>query len=114
VPANRLIRYTLDHGLAGLENMLGLPGTVGGAVYNNSHHLDKLFGDHIIEVDVIGSKGEIKKYTQKELQFDYDYSIFHKTKETILSATFQLKREDKNTLWEIANAAVARRALTTT
>lgn len=112
VPANLLIRYTLDQGLSGLEDMLGLPGSVGGAVYNNSHHLDKLFGDHIVEVEVLDQEGKIKKYTQKELQFDYDYSIFHKTKETILSATFQLKRGDKDKLWEIANAAVKRRATT--
>ncbi len=112
VPANLLIRYTLDQGLQGLEDMLGLPGTVGGAVYNNSHHLDKLFGDHIIEVAAIDQEGKIKKYTQQDLKFDYDYSIFHKTKETILSASFQLKRGNKGELWEIANAAVKRRATT--
>ncbi len=112
VTANYLIRYTLDEGLAGLEDMLGLPGTVGGAVYNNSHHLDKLWGDHIVEVEVLDLEGKIKKYTQKECQFDYDYSIFHKTKETILSASFQLKRGDKAALWEIATAAVKRRSST--
>lgn len=112
VPANLLIRYTLDQGLAGLEHMLGLPGSVGGAVYNNSHHLDKLFGDHIVEVSALDKEGKIKKYTQKELQFDYDYSIFHKTKEIVLSASFLLKRGDKNILWETANAAVKRRTTT--
>ena len=112
VPSNLLIRYTLDQGLAGLEHMLGLPGSVGGAVYNNSHHLDKLLGDHIVEVEVLNLEGKIKKYTQKECQFDYDYSIFHKTKEIILSATFQLKRGDKESLLEIANAAVQRRSTT--
>lgn len=112
VPANLLIRYTLDQGLSGLEDMLGLPGTVGGAVYNNSHHLDKLFGEHIIEVEAIGQDGKLKKYTSKELAFDYDYSIFHKTKESIVTASFQLKRGDKDQLWEIANAAVKRRATT--
>jgi UDP-N-acetylmuramate dehydrogenase len=112
VPANLLIRYTLDQGLSGLEDMLGLPGSVGGAVYNNSHHLDKLFGDHIVEVDVLDAEGKIKKYTQKDLQFSYDYSIFHKTKETVLTASFQLKRGDKDQLWELATAAVKRRATT--
>lgn len=112
VTANYLIRYTLDEGLAGLEDMLGLPGTVGGAVYNNSHHLDKLWGDHLVEVEVLDLEGKIKKYTQKECQFDYDYSVFHKTKETILSASFQLKRGDKAKLWEVATEAVKRRSST--
>ena len=112
VTANYLIRYTLDEGLAGLEDMLGLPGTVGGAVYNNSHHLDKLFGDHIIEVEVLDHAGKIKKYTNAECQFAYDYSIFHKTKEVILSASFQLSRGDKTMLWSIATEAVKRRSST--
>jgi UDP-N-acetylmuramate dehydrogenase len=112
VPANHLIRYTLDQGLSGLEDMLGLPGSVGGAVYNNSHHLGHLFGDHLIEVLVLDLEGKIKKYTQQECKFDYDYSIFHKTKEIVLSASFQMKRGDKDALWEVANAAVKRRATT--
>ena len=112
VPANLLIRYTLDQGLSGLEEMLGLPGSVGGAVYNNSHHLDKLFGDHIVEVSALDLQGKIKKYTQNELQFDYDYSVFHKTKEIVLSASFLLKKGDKDQLWEVANAAVKRRSST--
>ncbi len=112
VPANHLIRYTLDQGLSGLEDMLGLPGSVGGAVYNNSHHLGHLFGDHLIEVLVLDLEGKIKKYTQAECKFDYDYSIFHKTKEIVLSASFQMKRGDKDSLWEVANAAVKRRATT--
>lgn len=112
VTANYLIRYTLDQSLAGLENMLGLPGTVGGAVYNNSHHIDELWGDHIIEVEALDQEGKIKKYTQKECQFAYDYSIFHKTKEVILSASFLLKQDDKAKLWEVATAAVKRRSST--
>jgi UDP-N-acetylmuramate dehydrogenase len=112
VPANLLIRYTLDQGLSGLEEMLGLPGTVGGAVYNNSHHLDKLWGDHIVEVEVLDQEGKRKKYNHDELHFAYDYSIFHKTRETILTATFQLKHGDKTALWEIATAAVKRRSAT--
>ncbi len=112
VPANLLIRYALDQGLAGLEDMLGLPGSVGGAVYNNSHHLNSLFGDHIVEVEVLDREGNRKKIPARDMQFSYDYSVLHKTKETVLSATFQLARGDKNALWEIANAAVRRRATT--
>lgn len=112
VPANLLIRYTIDQGLAGLEDMLGLPGTVGGAVYNNSHHLDKLWGDHIVEVEVLDQGGNLKKYSHDDMHFAYDYSVLHKTHETVLSATFQLTKGDKTALWEIANAAVKRRATT--
>lgn len=112
VPANKLIRYTVDEGLQGLEEFLGLPGTVGGAVYNNSHHLGELIGDRVVEVTVIDSEGNLKKYLHDDLKFAYDYSILHKTKEVILTVSFQLKRGDKTKLWEIATEAVKRRSAT--
>lgn len=112
VTANYLIRYTLDEALAGLEEMLGLPGTVGGATYNNSHHLDKLWGEHIYEVEAIDPEGKINKFTQKDCKFAYDYSIFHENKNIILTVSFLLKQGDKNALWEIANNCVKRRATT--
>ncbi len=112
VPANKLIRYTVDEGLEGLEKFLGLPGTVGGAIYNNSHHLGELIGDRVVEVVVIDPQGNLKKYQQDDMKFDYDYSILHKTKEIVVTVSFQLKRGDKTTLWEAATEAVKRRSVT--
>jgi len=112
VPANQLIRYSLDEGLAGLEDFLGLPGSVGGAIYNNSHHLGKLIGDLVVEVSTLNQSGKVISLQPKELKFAYDYSVFHETNNTILTASFQLKRADKTALWERANAAVKRRATT--
>lgn len=112
VPANKLIRYTCDEGLEGLEEFLGLPGTVGGAVFNNSHHLTHLIGDHVVEVVTLSQEGQLKKYQHDDMKFEYDYSILHKTQETVITVSFQLKRGDKAQLWEKANAAVKRRATT--
>lgn len=112
VPANQLIRYTLDEGLAGLEDFLGLPGTVGGAIYNNSHHLGKLIGDLVSEVTALDQRGDLITLTPRELKFAYDYSVFHDTGDTILTASFLLSRGDKEELWQRGNAAVSRRAAT--
>ncbi len=112
VMANQLIRYTLNEGYAGLEDFLGLPGTIGGAIYNNSHHLGKLIGDLVVEVEALDRQGNLQKYSQAELGFAYDYSRFHQTKEVILSVTFQLSQGDKQALWAKAEAAVKRRATT--
>ncbi len=112
VPANQLIRYCIDEGLSGLEDFLGLPGTVGGAIYNNSHHLGKLIGDLVVEVTALNKNGEIITLHPQDLKFSYDYSIFHNSQDTILTASFQLKRGDKDKIWESGNAAVKRRAST--
>jgi UDP-N-acetylmuramate dehydrogenase len=106
---NALVRYSIDESLEGLEEFLGIPGTVGGAVFNNSHHLDHLIGDNIVEVEVIGKDGEIKSYSQAKMKFGYDYSILHQTKEVVLSATFKLSLGDNQKLWQKAEAALKRR-----
>jgi len=106
---NALVRYTIDESLQGLEEFLGIPGTVGGAVFNNSHHLDHLIGDNIVEVEVIGADGKIKTYSQNQMKFDYNYSILQKTKEIILTATFKLSTGNNQKLWEKAEAALKRR-----
>lgn len=112
VSINQLVRYTIDESLAGLEEFLGVPGTIGGAIYNNAHHLEHLIGDYVANVEVINSEGEIKTYTGKEMKFAYDYSRIQDTKEIVLSVTFNLKSGDKKELWEKAEAALKRRRAT--
>lgn len=106
---NQVVRFTLEESLAGLEEFLGIPGTIGGAVYNNSHHLDHLIGDCVSEVGVVDEKGEEKIYTKFEMKFAYDYSVLQRTNEVILWASFLLRRGDKKKLWEKAETALKRR-----
>lgn len=101
---NQLVRFTLDEGLAGLEYFLGLPGTVGGAVWNNSHNerLKKYFGELILQAEIITVSGDIKIVDQKYFQFGYDRSKIQKTGETILSVALSLFSGIKEDLWKIA------------
>lgn len=101
-PVNRLVRYTLNESLSGLENFLGLPGTVGGAIWTNAHNLKAgdFFGDHLFEARLLTPDGEIKKVTQDYFRFDYDQSKIQKTGDIVLSAIFQLNLGDKAKLWE--------------
>jgi len=105
VLVNRLVRFTLEKGIAGLENFLGLPGTVGGAVYINAHNLKAgdFFGNHLLKACLLTSEGNIKKVSRDYFNFDYDKSKIQETKELVLSITFSLKSEDSKKLWEKAN-----------
>ena len=109
VVVNQLVRYTIEESLAGLEEFLGIPGTVGGAVFNNSHHLDHLIGDYISEVGVVNEAGEEIVYKNSEMGFDYDDSRLQGTKEVVLWAKFSLIKGDKKQLWQLAEAALRRR-----
>lgn len=109
---NHLVRYTIDQGLAGLEVFLGLPGTVGGAIYNNSHYKDQLFGDFVVSVDTLDHRGIAHTYTNSQLDFAYDHSRFHQNPELIINAVLELPAGDKTKSWEKATQYAKNRAAT--
>lgn len=111
VPVNRLVRFTVDEGLKGLEMQLGLPGTVGGAVYMNSKWTkpEGYVGDAVYQARILTPAGEALVVDQKYFQFAYDTSIIQKTGDIVLSVVFALAASDKDELWKIANESIAYR-----
>ena len=103
-PMPVVILHTVKHGLSGLEEHKGLPGTVGGAVYTNSKwtHPTSYVGDNLIGAQVIDREGNIRKVDKDYFQFTYDYSKLQDTKEVLLSATFRFQ---KKTPEEVARKA---------
>ncbi len=108
---NRLVRYCCEAGLAGLEMHLGLPGTVGGALYMNSKwtHPPAYVGDVVFKAKIIDRKGKIKEVDRDYFEFGYDQSSLQKTQEIVVSAVFILKKADPKTLWRVADASMAYR-----
>ncbi|HZZ99037.1 MAG TPA: UDP-N-acetylmuramate dehydrogenase [Candidatus Saccharimonadia bacterium] len=96
LPTNVIVRASVDAGLEGLEKFLGLPGSVGGAVYNNSHFSGKdLIGNVVKTVHLIDATGEKVMRTRDEMEYAYDYSILQKTHEVIIWVEFELPKGDK-------------------
>lgn len=91
---NALINKLNQTGITGLEWFYGIPGTVGGAVYMNIHGGNYFFADFIQSVELLSKSGDIKNLTHKDLNLKYDYSIFHESKEFILSANLVLYHGD--------------------
>jgi UDP-N-acetylmuramate dehydrogenase len=92
-----LVSQTVDLGFQGLEYFLGVPGTLGGATYNNAHYLSDLVGEHIYRVEIINSHGEFEWLTNDQCEFGYDRSRFQKTKEIITRVEFILAAGDRET-----------------
>jgi len=111
VVINQLVRITVEEGLAGLEMQLGLPGSVGGAVYMNSKwtHPVGYVGDVVYQAKILTPQGEIKIVPKSYFQFAYDTSILQKSNDIVLSVVFALRRADKKELWKIANDSVVYR-----
>ncbi len=91
-----LINVLIDKGITGLQWFAGIPGTLGGAIYNNIHGGNRFFSEVIENVTYLDESGTIKTRNNDELQFDYDYSIFHTTKDIILFADLNLYKGDKD------------------
>jgi len=108
---NQVVRFTIEEGLAGLEYQLGLPGTVGGAIYTNARYTPKSIyvNDSLDRIKIINKKGEIEELSVDYLIFP-DTNILNPSDIIILSAIFRLTPGDKNQLWERANEAALYRS----
>ncbi len=74
VPLTALISQTARAGLAGLENLTGIPGTVGGAVLGNSGGRQGSIGQFVRRATVMDANGEIQIRERDELIFSYRQS----------------------------------------
>lgn len=83
----------LKNGFAGFEGLLGIPGSVGGAVVMNAGAFGYSVSDYIKEVSVL-FKGEIKRYNAEECGFSYRQSRFLRFGGVIVSATFAYYKDD--------------------
>ena len=59
VTINGLVRWTLSHGLAGLEAWAGTPGTVGGAIHGNAHFRGRLISELVDGVELVTPAGQV-------------------------------------------------------
>ncbi len=111
VSINKLVRFTIEEGLAGLEMQLGLPGTVGGALYMNSKwtHPEGYVGDAVYQAIIVGKDGQTKIVPKSYFQFAYDTSILQKSQDIVVKVIFTLTHKDKKSLWDSANASISYR-----
>lgn len=99
------------HGLAGMEKMAGIPGTVGGAIYGNAGAYGQEIQNCIKKVQVYdAARHNIRWLSQHNCQFDYRESIFKKRKELIiLCAKFAFVRSVPKILKNISKNIIALR-----
>ena len=107
-PVSKLVGETISKGWEGFEYHLGLPGTVGGALYMNSKWTKPLnyFGQNLSYAILIDQNGNVKKVSKEYFQFGYDFSILQKTKEIILEGVFKLKKTRPTILNQRAQLAL--------
>jgi len=93
VPLQELINFTKEHGYSGMEELAGIPGSLGGAIYMNAGSFGREVKDIVTSVSLMDMDGEIKILHKDELKFSYRASNIPQDL-IILSANTLLKRDD--------------------
>jgi UDP-N-acetylmuramate dehydrogenase len=95
---DKVITFSLDHNLVGLEWAGGLPGTVGAAVRGNVGAYGAEIKDTLVAAEVLDYSGDtptLKTLTNLELEFAYRSSLVKTQKKMIvIMAKFELKKEE--------------------
>lgn len=108
VMLGHLVLECTKAGLTGTESLIGVPGTLGGALVMNAGAYGREISNHLISVDVISSDGQLKLYSKADLSFAYRQSSFA-TDEIIVSAKFDFPYGDATQMTEARNRASSSR-----
>jgi UDP-N-acetylmuramate dehydrogenase len=88
----KLLLRMVRAGLAGIECLAGIPGTIGGGIRMNAGGKFGDIGAVVTKVQVMDINGELFERTKDDLVFDYRSTNISAT--FILSATLELEQED--------------------
>jgi UDP-N-acetylmuramate dehydrogenase len=97
-----IILEAVNAGWSGLEHYVGIPSTVGGAIWQNLHFLSPaparertmFIAEVFRSCEILREEGDRRVVDADYVQFGYDDTVFHHRRDIVLSATFQLERAE--------------------
>ncbi len=97
-----LILDAVERGWSGLEHFIGIPSTVGGAIWQNLHFLSPaperdrtmFIADVFESAEILSEENERKTVDAAYVGFGYDDTVFHHRRDVVLAATFRLAHGD--------------------
>ena len=104
-----VIHAAVARGWSGLEHYIGIPSTVGGAVWQNLHFLSPaperartiFIAEATESVEVLGADGTRRRVDRDGMEFGYDTSLLHSGGDIALAVRFQLERGDQGPMHRI-------------
>jgi len=110
-----LIAAARDRELSGLEHYVGIPSTVGGALWQNLHFLSPaparertVFIAEVLErARLLTEAGTMKDVGADYFQFGYDYSTLHDRRDIVLDATFALSPKSREDIQRVMDENMA-------
>ena len=87
-------------GLSGMEFAVGIPGSIGGAVYMNAGAYDGEMSKVVKSVRVMDAAGEVSELSADKLDFGYRHSALQGSDKIVTSVTVELSAGDKQAIAE--------------
>ena len=97
---SKIASLAAANSLSGMEEISGIPGTLGGGIYMNAGAYGGEIKNVIKNVTYVDTDGEIITVTGDECNFGYRQSIFTDGKKFVVSAELDLKKDDKTAISE--------------
>ena len=94
VKMSYLAKFATKYGLTGMEDLVGVPGSLGGAVVMNAGAEGTETGDVLKSVTVLNAEGDLVTYGRDQLEFKYRKTIFPQQPGVIVHAEIVLKAGD--------------------
>jgi len=104
----KVFNVAFASGLSGLERLVGIPATVGGAIKGNAGAFGAEIGDLVTSVEVLTCDGKPKTLPNESLRFGYRSSNIDGV---ITSVTFSLRSEKRERIYEIYGETKEKRRL---
>ncbi len=111
VKLSRLVKDCIKQNLQGLETLIGIPGTLGGALIMNAGAFGNEISNYLTAIDLLNKNGTVERKSVDEIEFSYRSSNFDKDT-IILSAEFELKKSTKSKIIKNRDQANLRRKST--
>lgn len=87
-------RKAQENGLSGMENLYGIPGSVGGGLYMNAGAYGSEMKDVVISAEYIDEEGNISSISVRDMMLSYRHSLFSERNCIITSVVFELTSGD--------------------
>ena len=102
------VQKAIKCGLAGVEKLSGIPGSVGGAIVGNAGAYGHTISDHLVRVEVFDGR-RARWIPKPACRFSYRESIFKRRPWIVLRAEFALEPGDSRALAKTSREIIAAR-----
>ena len=96
IKTQTLSKMALDKKLSGFEFLIGIPASLGGAIYMNAGAHGQTISDKLVSAKVYDyENNKILTLKKEEMNFSYRHSILKEKPYILLSAKFALEKKDE-------------------